>query len=102
MDSGSARYIEESDDDDSDASGSGSSTGSEAGGNRGGNAPPPPPLKEVQTVLNENTPGQNGNRGLMVGAAVVRGPAGKIGMQTMVRNKTNSILGGWAVQVNKN
>mmetsp|Transcript_14940 Transcript_14940/g.52439 ORF Transcript_14940/g.52439 Transcript_14940/m.52439 type:complete len:932 (+) Transcript_14940:64-2859(+) len=108
---GGANYVEESGSEDSDGGRSHSSSSSGGGnktprGNRspGGNggAAPPPPLRPMAPVLNENTPGQHGAKGLRVAAAVVRGKGGAVGLQLMVGNFSPGPMSGWAVQFNKN
>lgn len=102
------RYVEESGSEDSDGGRSGRSSSSSGGGKtpRGNGSPqqsaPPPPLRPMAAVLNEQTPGQNGAKGLRVAAAVVRGKGGAVGLQLMLGNFSPTAMSGWAVQFNKN
>uniref|UniRef100_A0A7S1AGJ6 Beta-adaptin appendage C-terminal subdomain domain-containing protein n=1 Tax=Noctiluca scintillans TaxID=2966 RepID=A0A7S1AGJ6_NOCSC len=93
-------YNEDSDDDSGSGSGSRSSSSSGNGAGPGGSEPPPP-LRQLQPVLGEQTPGQNGTAGLRVAANVVRGRGGAVGLQLMVGNFSPQPMGGWAIQFNK-
>eukprot|EP00435_Cladocopium_sp_Y103_P041522 s2572_g11.t1 len=99
-------YEEESGDEESEDSAS--SSASENGGGRpsgtaaSGGGAAPPPLRPLAQVLSEQTRGQQGQTGLRVAAAVVRGNGGAVGMQLMVGNFSQQPMSGWAVQMNKN
>eukprot|EP00438_Fugacium_kawagutii_P000182 Skav214260 [mRNA] locus=scaffold2045:529860:534910:- [translate_table: standard] len=53
-------------------------------GSAAASSAPPPPLRPLAQVLSEQTRGQQGQTGLRVAAAVVRGNGGAVGMQLMV------------------
>lgn len=102
------KYEEESGDEESeDTASSSASENDGAGGGRpsgaaAGGGAAPPPLRPLAQVLSEQTRGQQGQTGLRVAAAVVRGNAGAVGMQLMVGNFSQQPMSGWAVQMNKN
>jgi len=93
------KYTEDSDEE-SDEGGSDKSSDDGEGG--GGGSDVPQPLRPMSTVLNEQTPGQNQQRGLRIAANLVRGPRGMIAMQMMVGNFSNAPMSGFAIQFNKN
>eukprot|EP00929_Paragymnodinium_shiwhaense_P078935 TRINITY_DN4096_c1_g1_i1.p1 TRINITY_DN4096_c1_g1~~TRINITY_DN4096_c1_g1_i1.p1 ORF type:complete len:921 (+),score=259.62 TRINITY_DN4096_c1_g1_i1:125-2887(+) len=96
----------------SEDSGSGSESGSSSGseGGRGGKSngpggkdgPPPPPLRGMQMVLQETTPGQGQRTGLRVGATLLRGPGGKIGLQMAAVNCGGTPMGGFEISMKPN
>mmetsp|Transcript_110877 Transcript_110877/g.174841 ORF Transcript_110877/g.174841 Transcript_110877/m.174841 type:complete len:915 (+) Transcript_110877:55-2799(+) len=99
---GRERYVErEGGGDDSDSGASSSDDGS-PNNNGGGNSAPPPPLRQPLLVVNQDQPGQNGQRGLKVAGNVIRGPGGKIGLQLQIGNFSQQPVGGFDIRINKN
>lgn len=97
------RYTEREGGEDSDSNASsGSSEGGGSPTNGGGNAAPPPPLRQPQLVVEQDKPGQSGQRGMKVAANVIRGPGGKIGLQLQLGNFSQQPVGGFAIRINKN
>lgn len=90
---------EEEDEEDSSEDEVGNKTPS---GSQTPQGPAPEPLQQPIVVLNEQTAGSYGQRGVRIAARVQRGSGGRIGIQFTIGNFSPQPLGGFAIQFNKN